>query len=95
MTQTYYAVNGEVKDINVTGNRFLDKITFPLWDKAGIPRPLSEADAKLIARMLQNYVKLQRIKPDTWFWKELGWNQDSEANIIWVEEVAEFFEQSA
>lgn len=94
MTQTYYAVNGEVKDINVTGNRFLDKITFPLWDKAGIPRPLSEADAKLIARMLQNYVKLQRIKPDTWFWKELGWNQDSEANIIWVEEVAEFFEQS-
>lgn len=94
MAQTYYAVNGEVKDINVTGNRFLDKITFPLWDKAGIPRPLSEADAKLIARMLQNYVKLQRIKPDTWFWKELGWNQDSEAKIIWVEEVAEFFEQS-
>ena len=94
MTQTYYAVNGEVKDIKVTGNRFLDKLTFPLWDKAGIPRPLSEADAKLVARMLRNYANLQRIKPDAWFWKELGWVQDSEADIIWVEDVAEFFEHS-
>ena len=94
MTQTYYAVNGEIKDINVTGNRFLDKLTFPLWDKAGIPRPLTNADAQLIARMLQNYAKLQRIKPDAWFWKELGWIQDSEADIVWVEEIAEFFVQS-
>jgi len=94
MTQTYYAVNGEVKDINVTGNRFLDKLTFPLWDKAGIPRPLLEAETKLIARMLRNYAKLQRIKPDAWFWKEQGWTQDDETEIIWVEKVAEFFEQS-
>ena len=94
MTQTYYAVNGEVKDINVTGNRFLDKLTFPLWDKLGIPRPLSEADAKLIARMLRNYAKLQRIQPGQWFWKEAGWIQDNEAEIKWVEEVAEFFEHS-
>ena len=94
MTQTYYAVNGEIKDINVTGNRFLDKLTFPLWDKAGIPRPLTNADAQLIARMLQNYAKLQRIKPDAWFWKELGWIHDSEADIVWVEEIAEFFVQS-
>ena len=94
MMQTYCAVNGEVKDINVTGNRFLDKLTFPLWDKAGIPRPLPETETKLIARMLRNYAKLQRIKPDAWFWKELGWIQDNEADIVWVEEVAEFFEQS-
>ena len=94
MTQTYYAVNGEPKDINVTGNRFLDKLTFPLWDKAGIPRPLSEADTKLIARMLRNYAKLQRINPGAWFWKELGWIQDNEADIVWVEEVAEFFDKS-
>jgi len=95
MTQTYYAVNGEVKDINVTGNRFLDKLTFPLWDKAGIPRPLPKAETKLIARMLRNYVKLQRIKPGEYFWKELGWIQDSEADIIWAEEVADFFENSS
>lgn len=94
MTQTYYAVNGEVKDINVTGNRFLDKLTFPLWDKAGIPRPLSEADAKLIARMLRNYAKLQRIKPGDYFWEELGYEQDDLIEIEFVEEVAEFFEHS-
>ena len=94
MTQTYYAVNGEVKDINVTGNRFLDKLTFPLWDKLGIPRPLSDADAKLIARMLRNYAKLQRIQPGPWFWKEVGWAQDNESEIKWVEEIAEFFEHS-
>ena len=92
--QTYYAVNGEVKDINVTGNRFLDKLTFPLWDKAGIPRPLSEVETKLIARMLRNYAKLQRIKPGTYFWEVMGYTQDTEAKIIWVEEVAEFFEKS-
>ena len=94
MMQQYFAVNGEVKDINVTGNRFLDKLTFSLWDKAGIPRPLSEAETKLIARMLRNYAKLQRIKPDAWFWKELGWVQDNGGDINWVEEVAEFFEKS-
>lgn len=94
MAQTHYAVNGEVKDINVTGNRFLDKLTFPLWSKAGIPRPLSEADAKLIARMLRNYANLQRIEPGTFFWKEFGWIQDNETEIIWVEEVAKFFENS-
>ena len=94
MTQTYYTVNGEVKDINVTRNRFLDKLTFPLWEKAGIPRPLSDAETKLIACMLRNYAKLQRIKPSSYFWEDLGWTQDSEADIIWVEEVAEFFEQS-
>lgn len=94
MTQTYYAVNGEIKDINITGNHFLDKLTFPLWNKRGIPRPLSEEETKLIARMLRNYANLQRIKPDTWFWEEMGWIQDNEADIIWVEEVAEFFEHS-
>ena len=94
MTQTYYAVNGKTKDFNVTGNQFLDKLTFPLWNKAGIPRPLSEAETKLIARMLRNYAKLQRIKPGKYFWKELGWVQDSEADIIWTEETADFFEKS-
>lgn len=91
MTQTYCAVNGEIKDINITGNRFLDKLTFPLWDKAGIPRPLSEADAKLIVRMLRNYAKLQRIRPGEYFWEVMGWNQDNKADIVWVEEVAKFF----
>ena len=94
MTQTYYAVNGEIKDINVTGNRFLDKLTFPLWNKAGIPRPLSKADTKLVARMLRNYAKLQRIEPGEYFWEVMGWSQDNEADIVWVEEVAEFFEKS-
>ena len=94
MTQTYYAVNGEIKDINIAGNRFLDKLTFPLWDKAGIPRPLSKADTKLIARMLRNYATMQRIKPDALFWREMGWGQDNEADIIWVEEVTVFFEHS-
>lgn len=94
MTQTYYAVNGEVKDINITGNRLLDKLTFPRWDKAGIPRPLSEHETKLVALILRNYAKLQRIKLSARFWKEVGWVQDDEEEIRWVEKVAEFFERS-
>lgn len=44
--------------------------------------------------MLRNYAKLQRIEPGDYFWREVGWTQDNDANIIWVEEVAEFFEKS-
>lgn len=104
MTQNYYAVNGEVIDINVTGNHFLDKVTFPLWDKVGIPRPLSEADAKLVARMLRNYANLQRLtlgevsdelrQFHDYFWRTMGYEQDDIVEIELVEKVAEFFDNS-
>ena len=58
--QTYYAVNGAEIDSNVSGNNFLNKITLGLWDKVGIPRPLSEDDAQIVARILRNYASLQR-----------------------------------
>ena len=61
MTQSYFAVNGDMKDINIAGNEFLDKLTLGLWDLIGIPRPLSEEDSKLIARILKNYAHIQRI----------------------------------
>jgi len=95
--QTHYAVNGEVKDINVTGNHFLDKLTFPLFDKVGIPRPLSESDAKPVARVLRNYAKLQRVtfgEDHSYVWQMVGYAQDDIVEIEWVEKIAEFFENS-
>ena len=44
--------------------------------------------------MLRNYVNLQKIELGDYFWKEVGWTQDNKADIIWVEEIAEFFKNS-
>lgn len=95
--QTYYAVNGSWIDINVSGNLFLDKLTFGLWDKIGIPRPVSEPDTKLIARMLWNYANLQRVtleEDHDHAWKLMGFEQDDIETIEWTEEIAKFFENS-
>ena len=95
--QTYCAKNGERIEVNVTGNSFLTKLTFGLWDKAGIPRPLSKKDALLVARLLRNYATLQRITQTAsalyqkGFWGIVGYQQDDENEVIWVEKMAEFF----
>ena len=102
MAQTYCAVNGESKDINISGNRFLDKLTMGLWDLVGIPRPLSEEDSKLVARMLRNYARIQCITLDNdseseqyFFWDQLGgYRQEHPHTILWLEEIAAFFEES-
>lgn len=97
MTQTYYAVNGDYIVINITGNQFLDKLTFGLWEKIGIPRPLSKADTKLIARLLRNYANLQRMtlgEDHSYAWRLMGYIQDDLETIEWTEKVAEFFEHS-
>lgn len=89
--QTYYAVNGGSVDINVTGN------LFGLWEKAGIPRPLSEADAKLVARLLKNYANLQRYtlgEDHNYFWRTMGYEQDDIETIEWTDKIANFFEHS-
>ncbi len=98
MTQIYYAVNGKEEKINKAGNDFLAKLTFCLWDKVGIPRPLSEADAKLVARILRNYVTLQEItkkdKSERYIWRMMGYTQDDEGSIEWTKRIAQFFEES-
>lgn len=100
MTQTYYAVHGNTKDINITGNQFLDNLTLGLWDKIGIPRPLSESDAKLVARMLRNYAALQMTTSDapqrygTYFGHQFGYVQEGRQELRWIEEVATFFDES-
>lgn len=55
MSQEYYAVTGEERTINHFWNVVLDVLTAGLWDKIGIPRPLSEEDAKLTSRVLRNF----------------------------------------
>jgi len=55
MGQEYYAVNGEDRNIIHFWNVVLDVLTAGLWDKVGIPRPLSEEDANLTARVLRNF----------------------------------------
>ena len=96
---TYYAINGKDMDVNIAGNMFLDKITMGLWDKVGIPIPLSEDDAELISRILWNYAKLQRStfecgdRTNT-EWNSRGYVQEENEKIIWIEKIAEFFEES-
>ena len=97
--QTYYAVNGKDMDVNFAEGMFLDKITMGLWDKVGIPVPLSEKDAELTSRILWNYAKLQRSTFECGDrtndeWNSWGYVQDDNEKIIWVEKMAEFFEES-
>jgi len=99
MTQTYFAKNGETLDINQAGNKFLDKITLGLFDKVGIPRPLLESDAKLVSRILNNYIKLQEITksmPEAeqyYFWNQLGHKQETPHTIVWIKKVSSFLER--
>jgi len=100
MSQDYFANNGEMETVNYSGNKFLGKLTFGLWDKIGIPRPLSEMDSKLIARIINNYIKLQT-KDRIMFrdaiqrqLHEIGYKLEEEDTIIWLKELANFFEKS-
>ena len=98
ITQTYYGKNGELFDINVSGNHFLAKITMLRWDKIGIPRPLSKEDALLISRILKNYVKIQKDTSKdkahgSYFWSKYGYAQDDDEDIEWVQKVADFFDR--
>ena len=98
MAQQYYGCNGRLLQLNVSANHFLEKITLCLWDKVGIPRPLSKEDAVLIARILRNYVTLQEVYLDdpgqgTHFWSLYGLGQDDEEDIKFTSEIALFFEE--
>ncbi len=98
MSQQYYGCNGRLLDLNVSANHFLEKITLCLWDKVGIPRPLSQEDALLIARILRNYISLQKVYLDdrgqgTYFWSLYGLSQDDEEEIRFMTEIAVFFEE--
>lgn len=97
MSRTYYGANGDCIDINVTGSLFLDKLTFGMWKKIGIPCPVSESDTKIIARLLRNYASLQREtlgENHDYAWRLMGYEQDDLETIKWTEETAKFFEHS-
>lgn len=96
MTQEYYGNNGENFAINVTWNHFLERMTLCLWDKVGIPRPLSKEDALLIARILNNYITLQRITDkegchESCMWSMYGLKQDGPEALKKAEEILDFF----
>ena len=98
MSQEYYGNNGENFAINVTWNRLLDRMTLCLWDKVGIPRPLSKEDALLIARMLNNYITLQKITGkeqchEYCMWSMYGFKQDGPEALKIAEGIAKFFER--
>jgi len=98
MTQTYYGINGELFDVNVTGNHFLAKLTVGLWDKFGIPRPLTKPDSLIVARLLRNYIKLQTLISSNEdygksIWSSHGYRQDDIEELNWLKEVAGFFER--
>ncbi len=88
MAQYYFSKNGEVEIVNYSGNKWLGKLTFGLWDKVGIPRPLSEEDAKLVGRILRNYLKLQKVHYDYINESESGKERgirEADCNCFWSE----------
>lgn len=98
MSQEYYGNNGENFAINVTWNRFLEKMTLCLWDKVGIPRPISKDDALLISRILRNYIKLQEMtSPENYYgtimWSMHGFKQDNPEELKKTGKIADFFER--
>lgn len=98
MTQIYYGNNGEIFHCNVSANHFLGKITLGLWDKVGIPRPLSKDDSLLISRILKNYIKMQKETSSdkaygAHFWSMNGFAQDDNEDIDFTNEIAQFFER--
>ena len=98
MTQEYYGNNGEDFPISASWNRFLDQITLCLWDKMGIPRPLSKDDALLVSRILRNYITLQKMTaPENYYgtimWSMYGFKQDGPETLKVAEEIASFFER--
>jgi len=97
MTQTYYAENGESLDVNISGNQILDKLTFGLWDKIGIPRPISSDDAKLIARILRNAATFCRNGHPLFLsiaFNGTEFNYRDNGEVQWLDDTAGFFERS-
>ena len=98
LSQTYYAVYGKNKDVNVSGNELLAKLTIGLWDKVGIPRPLSKEDAELVARVLYNYANLMEItleesKENAYcFWHRYGHDVLENHDIRFLRSMGEFFD---
>ena len=98
MSQEYYGNNGEDFPINTTWNRFLDRITLCLWDRIGIPRPLSKEDALIIARIMNNYITLQEMTAQEDFngdsmWSMYSLKQDGPEALKIAKKIAEFFER--
>ena len=99
MSRNYYGNNGELFNVTVTIRNFLEKITLCLWDKAGIPEPLSEEDSLLILRIIDNYVKLQTLTSSDgefgkYFWSKYGFEQDTPEELELINKVARFFGRS-
>jgi len=100
MSRNYYGKNGELFNVNVDMRSFLEKITFCLWNRVGIPGSLSKEDALLVSRILTNYIELQGItsgdddKFGKYFWSKYGLEQDNVEELNLVSETAKFFERS-
>lgn len=99
MSRNYYGNNGELFNVNVDMRSFLEKITFCLWNKVGIPGSLSKEDALLVSRILNNYIELQGItsgdddKFGKYFWSKYGFEQDDAEELELVHETIKFFER--
>lgn len=98
MSQEYYGNNGEQFSINVNGTTLLNRLTLCLWDKVGIPRPLSNEEALLISRILDNYITLQKVTMgdesySTPFWSKYGLQQDHVENLEVTIKISNFFKR--
>jgi len=98
MGSTFYGRNGETFEMNVAAKTDLDKLTFGLWDKLGIPRDIPMNDTNIIARMIRNMVRIQKLTHGTpemeSFLKMVGFTQYDTEEIEFFESAATFFEDS-
>jgi len=91
MSRIYTAVSGNTLEVNIAGGTFLDRLTFPLFEKIGC-FPKTRDECLIVARLIHNYIHLQQYWSSSW--KEifgLPFEKESAETIEWLEEVEEFF----
>jgi hypothetical protein len=96
---TFYANNGKTLDMNHPAKQLLEKMTMCWWNKLGIPSKISKEDTLMMARILKNFIKLQKI---TYYsnddeglqWRIYGFVQEDVENIGWWKLVYKFFKES-
>lgn len=70
MSQKHFAKNGQTFETNIFMGEIVRQIIFPLYKMFGMRNlPISKKDCKIMARMIENYVYMQRKFPTADEWK--------------------------
>jgi hypothetical protein len=75
--------NGKELHINFPTRDLFDKLTAGWWPLLGIPQEIDEHDCKMLARVLTNYVLLQK-KMSNIYRKIMHWDAEGSESLLWL-----------